>query len=217
MILSKSLAACLLVQLLALNALAGGVNFHADTRAQQPESDIRFKQGHFELSLVTGALFSPVDFDFLPRSGTSFDYTQTEIRAGWMLNSPYDAGILSGNFEFLIGLGGGAVIYGPGTALANGDLFLRYNFVQRRAVIVPYVQIGAGLLVSDAAQDHSQRNIGRTIEGNLQTSLGVRILLNANWSLDLEGVFQHISNANTADRNVGVNALGGLVGVTREF
>lgn len=134
-----------------------------------------------------------------------------------MLNSPSDASIFSGNFEALLGLGGGAVIFGPGTALGNADLFLRYNFVQSRSRVVPYFQLGAGLFVSDAARDESQRNIGRTLEATLQTSLGLSILITPKWSCELEGNFQHISNANTADRNVGVNALGGLLGVTRSF
>jgi len=216
MILKKSFVTCVLVPLFALNARAGTSNFDVNVEVR-PASEARFEQGHFEFSLVNGAVFSPVGFDIFPRSGTSFDYTQTELRAGWMLNSPYDAGILRGNFEILLGLGGGGVIYGPGTVLANGDLFIRYNFVQRHAIIVPYWQLGAGLVVSDAARDESQSNIGKTLEFGLQTSLGFRILLNAHWSLDLEGVYQHISNANTGDRNVGVNALGGLVGVTRSF
>jgi len=37
--------------------------------------------------------------------------------------------------------------------------------------------------------------------------------LNDRWSLLIEGGYQHISNADTAARNVGVNAFGGSVGL----
>ncbi len=186
---------------------------------RSPPGNARFKRNHFELSLVTGALFSPADLgkDLFPRARTNFDYTQSELRFGLMLNSPWEAGILRGNFEALIGLGGGAVIHGPGTALANVDLFIRYHFVQPRACFVPYWQLGIGLAASDAARDQAQRIIGRTFEFVLQSSIGFRVLLNPQWSLDLEGVYQHISNADTADRNVGVNAFGGLTGATYSF
>ena len=189
------------------------------TEVRAPAVDARFERNHFELSIVTGALFSPEDLGkgLFPRTRTNFDYTQSELRLGLMLNSPWEAGLLRGNFEALIGLGGGAVIHGPGTALANGDLFIRYNFIQPHAFLVPYWQFGMGLVASDVARDHSQRLIGGTVEFVLQTGVGFRFLLNSQWSLDLEGVYQHISNADTADRNVGVNAFGGLAGTTYSF
>ena len=43
------------------------------------------------------------------------------------------------------------------------------------------------------------------------------VLLNRDWSLNVEGIHQHVSNANTSDRNVGLNALGGLLGFSRAF
>ena len=217
MFLKKYFVSYFLNLLLTLSAWAGPPNFQVHPEVVPPSGETRFAQGHLEFSLISGVFFSPFRADFLPRTSTSFDYTQTEIRAGWMLNSPYEAGFFRGNFEVLLGLGGGAVFNGPGHALGNGDTFIRYNFVQKRAAVVPYFQLGAGLVVSDAARDHSQRVIGRTLEANLQAGLGFRILLDSNWSLDLEAGYQHLSNADTADRNVGVNALGGLVGVTRGF
>ena len=40
---------------------------------------------------------------------------------------------------------------------------------------------------------------------------------NRDWSLNAEGIYQHVSNANTSDRNVGLNALVGLLGFSRAF
>ncbi|NBQ64922.1 MAG: hypothetical protein EBT95_05165 [Verrucomicrobia bacterium] len=46
---------------------------------------------------------------------------------------------------------------------------------------------------------------------------GLRFLLDKNWTFNIEGAFQHISNANTSARNQGVNAYGGFVGFTYVF
>ncbi len=217
--LNKRLFTLLIAGFFGGNLPAGTVDFRVSaSEVRAPAVDARFERNHFELSLVTGALFSPADLgNIFPRTRTNFDYTQSELRLGLMLNSPWEAGLLRGNFEALIGFGGGAVIHGPGTALANGDLFIRYNFIQPGAWIVPYGQFGMGLVASDVARDLSQRLIGGTVEFVLQTGVGFRFLLNPQWSLDLEGVYQHISNADTADPNVGVNAFGGLAGATYSF
>lgn len=200
----------------AAGLTAGPDNFRAATEVRPVPSDARFEQGRIELSLVSGALFAPVDLGgaLFPRNKTTFDYTQTEVRFGIMLHSPWEGGILRGNFEAIFGAGGGAVFRGPGTGIANADLFFRYNFVQRRAFLVPYWQIGLGLNASDVSRDHDQRIIGQTVEFTLQSGMGLRFLLNERWSLDVEVVYQHLSNADGAERNVGVNAVGGLLGVT---
>lgn len=212
----RFLVASLLVRLLAGHLEAGEASFHSATEMHPPAAESRFDRGEFELSLMSGLLISPVDLGrgLFPRTSTSLDYTQTELRLGVMLNTPWEAGILRGNFEALVGLGGGAIVHGSGTAIANGDIFFRYNFIPRRSWVVPYWQIGLGLNASDVARHQDQRLIGRTLEFTIQSSLGVRVLINPRWSLDLEGIYQHISNAGTVDRNVGVNALGGLIGAT---
>jgi lipid A 3-O-deacylase len=54
-------------------------------------------------------------------------------------------------------------------------------------------------------------------ETNLQSSLGFRFLLSRDWSLNAKGIYHHISNANTSDRNVGLNEVGELLGFSRAF
>ena len=217
--LAKLVALLLLAASFAAISRAGPADFRATREVVSPASDTRFERHRFELSLMTGALFSPADLgeNLFPRNKTNFDYTQTELRAGLMLHSPWEAGLLRGNFELLVGLGGGAVIHGPGTGVANADLFVRYNFVQARALVVPYWQLGVGLFVSDVARDQSQRIIGRTVEFVVQSGFGLRFLVDPAWSIDLEGVYEHVSNADTSSRNVGVNAFGALLGATYSY
>ncbi len=102
--------------------------------------------------------------------------------------------------------------YGPGNYLVGGSILFRYNFVQPGSRLIPYLQAGGGGLHSDAAEIPSQRIIGSDFEFLLEADLGFRFLLNDRWSLLAEGTFQHISNGDTAARNVGVNALGGRLG-----
>lgn len=64
---------------------------------------------------------------------------------------------------------------------------------------MPYWQLGIGLVASDVSRDQSQRIIGRTVEFMLPSGFGFRFLVDSRWSIDLEGVYQHISNADTAD------------------
>jgi hypothetical protein len=107
---------------------------------------------------------------------------------------------------------GDGVTNGAGTYIAGGSVLFRYNFFQPGSRFIPYFQLGGGGLHSDAAEDRSQRLIGSDFEFLLQADFGARVLLNSHWSILMEGGYQHISNADTAARNVGVNALGGRIG-----
>ena len=91
------------------------------------------------------------------------------------------------------------------------------NFVQPGWRFIPYVQGGVGIVYTDAYKDETQQAIGQAIELTPQCSLGLRYLINKNWSLDGEAMFHHISNAGLAKRNRSINAVGGFVGVTYFF
>jgi len=62
-----------------------------------------------------------------------------------------------------------------------------------------------------------QREIGEGFEFLLQGGVGVKYLINDQWSVALEGGWRHISNADLAPRNQGLNSLGGLLQVTYRF
>jgi hypothetical protein len=139
------------------------------------------------------------------------------FRYGWMLNSQR-SGFPFGNEEFLLEVFGGPVTGGPGSYLAGGTFLLRHNFVWgRHPIVVPYFQIGAGLVGSDASSDHSQFSIGLPVEFNLQSSLGLRWRLNQSWSVNTEFNYRHISNAGLSSRNGGYDLLGGFIGLGRIF
>lgn len=195
-------------------------SFHSDagqliTDIQTVEEEVTspFDKGQHEFQALAGAFFS-ANFD---SSRDDFDLASAHVRIGWMLNTPKGSGFFRGNCELLLEAFGGPVIHGPGNGLVGASLLLRYNFVQPDARLVPYFQLGGGGIYSDAHKDHSQSLIGAPFEFNLQASLGLRWFCTERCAVAVEGGYLHISNASLADRNIGVNCLGGLIGVSLFF
>jgi opacity protein-like surface antigen len=136
-------------------------------------------------------------------------------RLGWMLSSPRGSGVLRGNGEILVAVFAGPILEGPGSALGGGDLLLRYNFVRPNARLVPDLTIGSGAVYSDAAEaDSVQRLIGRHWSFDLLAGGGTRFFLDDRWALTAELIYRHLSNADSAARNTGLNSVGGSLGVS---
>lgn len=174
--------------------------------------DFPYKKGAWEIGLNGGA------FGSISTHGTAvrpdMGYAIGELRAGLMLSDIHGDGIFRGNWEFLGEAFGGGIFSGPGDVLVGLDIYLRYNFVQPQSRIVPYIQVGGGGLYSDAAHDDAvQRNLGSDFLFSLQAEIGVRYHLSKNVAITTAFEYRHFSNAGLADRNVGLNGLGGTLGV----
>ncbi len=96
--------------------------------------------------------------------------------------------------------------------MTGATLIFRYNFVQPRARLIPYLQIGAGGVYTDIGERESRGLISLPVEFNLQGIGGTRLMLNDRWSLVIEGVYRHISNAEIKKPNHGIDSVGGNVG-----
>jgi hypothetical protein len=172
-----------------------------------------FAQGQYEFGATAGYLVSPV---FAKKGRPKLNYAQVDLSLGMMLTSPaplFGKNCLRGNWEALVNVCGMKVVSGPDGFLAGGRLLLRYNFVQPEARWVPFCQIGAGILGDDVYENRDQRLIGSGLEFTLVADAGLRYFINRCWAAILMADFEHISNANTASRNVGVNAAGGMLGL----
>jgi len=188
------------------------VSSGAPAAESRPESADLYTEDRLSLQVVTGPLVSS---SALGPDIPDFDYWQTNVRLGWMLSSPDgDGGALDGNLELLAELTGSLVYEGFGDTIAGVAGIIRYNVTGLHPRFVPYVQAGIGLVYTDAYQDRSQTAIGQGFNFAPRAGIGFRYLLSESWSLDAEGVYEHISNAGMDDRNGGVNALGGFVGIT---
>ncbi len=169
------------------------------------------EHARYDFQLVSGPLFFPVG---IGPDDESFRTIPIDLRLGWWMTSPRGPGWLRGRFEGMLELSVAPVFEGAGSIVVGPSVLFRYNFVQPGARLVPYFQIGVGVIYTDAYRDRSQDAIGSAVEFSLQGSVGTRFALNSRISLDAELQFHHISNAHLARRNLGVNALGGLIGIS---
>ena len=173
-----------------------------------------FDRGGRELQVGGGFAISQ-NFHRLDRP--QLNDLDAQVRLGLMLNSPGGDGIWRGNFEVLLDVFGGAIVKGPGRALAGTTMFLRRNVVLLRSKFVPYFQIGGGGVYSDAHEERPQRILGSPLLFNLQTGFGTRFLLTEKSALFLEFDYRHISNAGLAERNAGLNSAVGWFGASCFF
>lgn len=102
---------------------------------------------------------------------------------------------------------------GPEGYMAGFTFLLRHQFAQIDKT-TPYIQVGTGVLYSDIYKDRSQDLIGSPISFNPQVAGGILLDLSSHIKMHLELSFQHISNGGLKrDRNIGVNGVGGLIGI----
>jgi lipid A 3-O-deacylase len=179
--------------------------------AAKPFPTQLFSQGRFETSLISGVMFSPFVYNH-PRP--TINYMLTGLQLGYMLGDTKGDGWWRGNFE-LAGEAFGSLVYdGPGDFIAGGTVWLRYNFVPRALPRwVPYVQGGVGAESTDITHDI----VGQPFNFNLDLAIGLRYLITSNWALSLEYRYQHISNANMGEHNLGINADGPILGISYFF
>ena len=192
---------------LAIATGKAGVEQPAERLLTQ-ESDSVFNKGAKEFQNVTGVNY------FVDRGSDrpSVDYALDSVRFGIMLCNPRGSNFLAGNFEFLTDIFAGSIFQGPGDIVAGSTIFLRYNFLQPGARIIPYLQIGAGLVYTDVSEKESGGLVSLPVEFNLQGTLGLRFMVNQRWSIVAEGECRHISNAEIQKPNFGINTVGGNLG-----
>lgn len=174
-----------------------------------------FTEDRITLQVVQGPQFSGTS---IGPSVPAINFVQQDIRLGWILNTPkYDGTPLDGCFEAVLESAFSKVFTRLGDVMYGPTGLVRYNFVQPDWKVIPYVQGGAGFVYDDIYLHKDQRAVGNGLEFTPQASVGARFLIDSNWSLDTEVKYLHVSNADTASRNLGVNSLGGEVGFTYFF
>lgn len=174
--------------------------------------DDAYAAGNWELQFLAGGYFK----SSLGPKGPHFNYLPMGVRLGRICTPPiWESSWMFGGIETLVELTAAPIISGPGSILGGPSLVLRRHFACRPdQCLVPYIQGGAGIVFTDAGDDHNQGAIGQDMEFLLQAQIGLRARLSENWTFDVEGGFQHISNAGLADRNGGINAFGAAIGFT---
>jgi hypothetical protein len=117
-----------------------------------------------------------------------------------------------GNLEFRLELFGGAQ-FSPNTDWLVGlTPHLRYNLATGTRW-VPFLDAGAGV----AATGIGPPDLSDTFQFNLQGVIGVQWFVTDHFALTLETRYIHISCAGIHHPNLGVNGVGGMLGVTFFF
>jgi lipid A 3-O-deacylase len=189
---------------------ANGENVTDNTVTNEVSNLGLFEYSRYEATLTSGALFSP----FIATGGRpTINYTITEVQFGYKLSDVKGHGWSRGNFE-LVGDGfGSAIFYGSGSYIAGMTIWMRYNFVPQGWRVVPFVQAGMGVTSTDI----DRSIVGQPFNFNLNIGIGARYLFSKHWSLNAECRYQHISNADSGEHNLGINSIGPIVGVSYFF
>ena len=173
-----------------------------------------FAKGSKEFENVAGVFYF---FDRGDNDGPSVDLAVESLRLGVMLSNPRGTGFFAGNYEFLGEVFAGPIFQGSGSVTAGATLFIRYNFIQPGACVIPYMQIGGGGIYTDISEHDSRGLVSLPVEFNLQGTGGLRFVLNRHWSILVEAGYRHISDASINLPNRGVDSVGGDLGVGFSF
>jgi lipid A 3-O-deacylase len=169
------------------------------------------------LQLTAGAVFSPTR-GIGPHDEPTLNLAPLDVRLGLMLNEPHpQRHWFSGVFDIIVEFTTEPVFTGFGNIVVGPAALLRYDFVRPGWGLIPYLQGGGGIVYNDCYHDSHQNAVGQSVEFLLRVDVGVHYPLGPKWSIDAEFNFLHISNADLAVRNAGVNALGASIGLTYFF
>ncbi len=204
--------------LLAFGSMAVLGTFKASAQLESTNSfavenlslEDRFHGGQHEASLDAGVLFSPF---IAVKNRPTVNYAFGAGQLGFMLNDVAGEGIFRGNFELTPEVFGAGIFGSTGTYITGGTLWFRYNFVPHQSRVVPYFQVGGGWTFMDI----NHRYDGENYNFNVGGTAGLRYFVMPQVALNLEYRFQHISNANLWQHNLGLNSEGPVLGVSWFF
>lgn len=179
-----------------------------------PPNDF-YTKGIWNFQFMTGPYFSPVAS--IGPDQPSYNFMIQGFRLGRTTSIGFDSGLLRGSLEPVMELALGESLSDLGNFFVGPSWMLRYNFVQPDRRLVPYYQIGGGFQYNDAYEDQTQNSLGQSIQFILQTQIGARWYISERSTIDLEGGYIHVSNANMSNRNGGINAFGATLGLSYFF
>jgi hypothetical protein len=92
----------------------------------------------------------------------------------------------------------------------------RYNFVQPRSRLIPYLSGGLGLGWIDSHPEIPGGQ-GQDFTFNILSAAGVSYMVNDHLKVNVGALYQHLSNGGQTDPNPSLNLFGPQVGVTYSF
>jgi len=161
--------------------------------------------------IVTASIGGGVNMD-APFEATDVSFLNGSARFGYLPLDPLGPGMLRGSLE--VALEPFVQFYLEPSRVSQEGLKAvgRYHFITV-APIVPYLELAAGVMHSGLKIDE----IRSTHAFSLEAGAGMSYLLTPTLALTAGYRFQHISNADTASPNTGINSNTGLIGLSVLF
>lgn len=164
--------------------------------------------------IVTVNVGGGANLDLPPLQGKRTDVSLVvgSVRFAYLPFDPVGSGFLRGSVE--IGIEPFVQLYlEPSTASAEGVKAVGRYHILPAAPIVPYVELAIGVMHSNlGVKELRSRHVF-----SAESGLGVSYLLTPSLALTAGYRFQHLSNANTEDPNVGINSSTGVLGASFFF
>jgi Lipid A 3-O-deacylase (PagL) len=192
------------------NAEAGSLIADTKAVANGPSENPSYITGSQDDVLLTEGYYNS---SFLRRRRKPiFAFAETDLQLGYMFPI-IGNGFYRGDFEGLIDLFAWASTREQSGVLGGGALGIHYNFIQPGWRLVPYLGLSLGMSGNNLSEDQNQRIIGGPFEFVLQANVGARLFIRRNWGLLVEGGYEHVSNLDIYQHNLGLNQVGGRLGI----
>ncbi len=177
----------------------------------RPQNDV-YHRGQWGVSYLTGFYGinlgpAPIPFSMLPEM----------VRFHRVFNDPRPDRLLRGSFEWIFELDTLPVVNGPASIVIGGSFLVRYNFrTDTMKRLVFYGQMGGGGMFTDAYMYRSMV-LSTGFEFIIHWGIGFNYFLTDRLALTAEWSYLHFSNGGILLPNIGVNQMGGLIGLTYYF
>lgn len=170
----------------------------------------QFNPQRFDLALESGYLFGAINPPASYEIGAEF--LTARVRWGIVDRESW----LRGYNQFYVSAIAEPIFRGIENHYFGVNFGFRYNFVQPRSRLIPYISGGLGLGWIDSHPEIPGGQ-GQDFTFNILSAAGVSYRVNDHWKVNVGALYQHLSNGGQTDPNPSLNLFGPQMGVTYSF
>ena len=194
-----------LVALLLAVSVDWGVSLcWADSDTTSPTARDILKRGTIEIGGIVG-FWQALRFPFQESSANpNRSAVFIKPRIGMVMTDEIQAGLLTGNLEVLVEPIFARFMQPFSAEAAGGTLVFKYNLLSFGRWM-PFWDVGAGMLWTNLAP--RIRELSTPLNFVIETGPGIQYFITEQTTLTIGVRYNHISNADTGERNIGLNAV----------
>jgi lipid A 3-O-deacylase len=176
----------------------------AEPETRSPDARDILKRGTIEVGGVIG-FWQALSFPFHDSSANpNRSALFIKPRIGMVVTDEIQAGLLTGNLEVLVEPIFARFTQPFAAEAAGGTLVFKYNLLSFGRWM-PFWDAGAGMLWTNLAP--RIRELSTPLNFVIETGPGIQYFITEQTTLTLGVRYSHISNADTGERNIGLNAI----------